>query len=486
MSDSPEAPSTPTFDLIVIGGGPAGYPAAIRAAQLGMKALCIDSWLNRDNTPSFGGTCLNAGCIPSKALLESSELFHKAGHEFAIHGIGVGTPVLDLKKMQERKMAVSKANSGGVKLLFQANKVTGVFGHGELLGNGQVKVTTHDGVATTYKAKHILIATGSAPVELKKIAPFDGDKIVDSWGALDFSAVPERLGIIGAGVIGVELGSVWSRLGAKTVILEALPGFLPMVDAAISKEALRQFTKQGLDIRLGAKVSAVAKGKTDVTVTYEQDGETKKETFDKLIVAVGRRPFTDKLGADVAGVALDERGFVKIDKNYKTSAAGIYAVGDVTGGVMLAHKAIEEGVVLIEQLHGEKSEVNYNAIPSVIYTNPEIAWVGLSEEQAKAAGHEVKVGSSPFAANGRARALESIAGQVKFVSDAKTDRVLGVHMIGPYVSELCAEAVLALEFAATTQDIQMTMHGHPTLSETFHEAALAVDGHAIHSANKKK
>ena len=482
--------STETYDLIVIGGGPAGYPTAIRAAQLGMKALCVDSWINRDGTPSFGGTCLNAGCFPSKALLESSELFHKAGHEFDVHGIGVGTPKLDLAKMQARKTAVSKANSGGVKLLFQANKVTGVFGTGTLLGDGKVGVKTHEGKEEVYSAKHIVIATGSAPVELKKIAPFDGQQIVDSWGALDFTEVPKTLGIIGAGVIGVELGSVWSRLGAKTVILEALPDFLPLVDKAIAKEALRQFTKQGLDIRLGAKVTGVKAGKDGVKVDYEVQsdggGETKSETFEKLIVAVGRKPYTDGLGCDKAGVALDERGFVKIDAHYKTSAPGIYAVGDVTGNAMLAHKAIEEGVVLAEQLHGEKSEVNYKAIPSVIYTNPEIAWVGLSEEQAKVAGHEVKVGSSPFAANGRARAIESIAGMVKFISDAKTDRVLGVHMIGPYVSELCAEAVLAMEFAATTQDIQLTMHGHPTLSETFHEAALAVDGHAIHSANKKK
>lgn len=478
--------SNESYDVIVIGGGPAGYPLAIRASQLGMKVLCIDGWLNRDNTPSFGGTCLNAGCIPSKALLESSELFHKTQHELAVHGIGASNITLDLKKMQERKAAVSKANSGGVKLLFGANKVTGIFGFGKLLGDGKVGYTSHDGKQETYSAKHIVIATGSEPVNLTKIAPFDGERIVDSWGALDFTEVPQRLGIIGAGVIGVELGSVWSRLGAKTVILEALPTFLPMVDAAVSKEALRQFTKQGLDIRLGAKVTAVKSGKAGVEVSYESEGATKSETFDKLIVAVGRRPYTKDLGADVAGVALDERGFVKIDKHYKTTAPGVYAVGDVTGGAMLAHKAIEEGVVLAEQLAGQKSEVNYHAVPSVIYTNPEIAWVGMSEEQAKAAGHEVKVGSSPFAANGRARAIESIAGMVKFVSDAKTDRVLGVHMIGPYVSELCAEAVLALEFAATTEDIQLTMHGHPTLSETFHEAALAVDGHAIHSANKKK
>jgi dihydrolipoamide dehydrogenase len=403
-----------------------------------------------------------------------------------VHGIGVGDPRLDLAQMQKRREAVSKANSGGVKLLFQANKVTGLFGFGKLLGNGKVGYKSHDGKEETFSAKHIVIATGSEPVNLK-IAAFDGERIIDSWGALELAEVPKRLGIIGAGVIGVELGSVWSRLGAQTVILEAMPGFLPMVDQQIAKEALRQLSKQGLDIRLGAKVLGAKAGKKDVTVDYEQNGENKSESFDKLIVAVGRRPFTKDLGAEGAGVQLDERGFVKVDDNYRTSAPGVYAVGDVIArGPMLAHKGIEEGVVLVEQLAGHKSEVNYKTIPSVIYTAPEIAWVGLSEEQAKAAGFEVKVGSSPFAANGRARALEATAGMVKFISDAKTDRVLGVHMIGPYVSELAAEAVLALEFGATTEDIQLTMHGHPTLSETFHEAALAVDGHAIHSANRKK
>ena len=475
-----------TYDMIVIGGGPAGYPTAIRAAQLGMKTLCIDAWLNRDNTPSFGGTCLNAGCIPSKALLESSELLHRAQHEFAVHGIGVGEVALDLKKMQERKAAVSKANSGGVKMLFQANKVTGLFGFGKLLGGGKVGYKSHDGKEETYSAKYIVIASGSEPVNLSKIAPFDGDRIVDSWGALDFAEVPKTLGIIGAGVIGVELGSVWSRLGSKTVILEALPTFLPMADQQIAKEALRQLTKQGLDIRLGAKVLSAKAGASEVTVEYEQDGKKQSATFDKLIVAVGRRPYTKDLGCEAAGVKLDERGFVKVDPHYRTSAEGIYAVGDVIGGAMLAHKAIEEGVVLAEQLVGEKSEVNYRTVPSVIYTNPEIAWVGLSEEQAKAAGHEVKTGSSPFAANGRARAMESTAGMIKFISDAKTDRVLGVHMIGPYVSELVSEAVTAMEYGATTADIQLTMHAHPSLSETMHEAALAVDGHAIHSANRKK
>lgn len=477
-----------TYDLIVIGGGPAGYPAAIRASQLGMKTLCIDAWQNRDGSASFGGTCLNAGCIPSKALLESSELYHRAKHEFAVHGIGVGEVKLDLAKMQERRAAVSKANSGGVKLLFGANKVTGIHGKGKLLGNGQVGYTSLDGKETkTFSAKHILIATGSEPVNLAKIAPFDGDRVIDSWGALELTEVPKRLGIIGAGVIGVELGSVWSRLGAQTVILEALPTFLPMVDQQIAKEAFRQFTKQGLDIRLNSKVLGVKVSKNDVTVEYENEGQKKTESFDKLIVAVGRRPYTKDLGCEAAGVQLDERGFVKVDTaTYKTSAPGVYAVGDVIGGAMLAHKGIEEGVVLVEQLAGHKTEVNYNAIPSVIYTAPEVAWVGLSEEAAKAAGHEVKVGTSPFAANGRARAMEATAGLIKIVSDVKTDRVLGVHMAGPYVSELLAEAVLAIEYGATTEDIQLTMHAHPTLSEAFHEASLAVDGHAIHSANKPK
>ncbi|HEU0198783.1 MAG TPA: dihydrolipoyl dehydrogenase [Nevskiaceae bacterium] len=475
------------YDVIVIGGGPGGYPTAIRAAQLGMKTLCIDAWINHDGTPSFGGTCLNAGCIPSKALLESSELYHRANHEFAVHGIQVGKVGLDLAAMQARRAAVSKANSGGVKLLFQANKVTGLFGRGSLLGNGKVGYTSNDGKQTaTYAAKHIVIATGSAPVELRKIAPFDGERVVDSWGALEFAAVPKRLGIIGAGVIGVELGSVWSRLGAETVILEALPDFLPMVDRQIAKEGFKALTKQGLDIRLAAKVTGVKANKKSVAVSYEQNGEQKSESFDKLIVAVGRRPYTQDLGCDVAGVELGERGFVKIDAGYHTSAVGIYAVGDVTGGAMLAHKAIEEGVVLAEQLAGQKSRVNYHAIPSVIYTSPEMAWTGLSEEQARKAGHEVKTGSSSFVANGRARAMEQASGTIKFISDAKTDRVLGVHMIGPYVSELVAEAVLALEYGATTQDIQLTMHAHPTLSETFHEASLAVDGHAIHSANRPR
>ena len=474
-----------TYDVIVIGGGPAGYPAAIRAAQLGMKAACIDAWLNRDSTPAFGGTCLNAGCIPSKALLESSEVYHRSLHEFANHGVKIGDVKLDLAQMLKRKDGISRSLTTGIKALFSSNKVTGLFGSGKLLGNGQVEYKSHDGKTQTLSAKHIIIATGSEPVNLK-IAPFDGKLIVDSWDALEFSEVPKRLGVIGAGVIGVELGSVWSRLGAKTVLLEALPTFLPMVDLQVAKETQRQLTKQGLDIRLGAKVTGAKAGKSSVTVEYEQDGKVQKEEFDRLIVAVGRKPFTRELGADKAGVALDERGFVKVDKHYRTTAQNVYAIGDVIGGAMLAHKAIEEGVALAEQLAGHKTEVNYNAVPSVIYTAPEVAWVGQSEEQAKAAGYTVKTGVSSFAASGRAKALEQAVGLVKVISDEKTDRILGVHMVGPYVSEMIAESVLALEYAATTEDVALTMHAHPTLSETFHDAVLLVDGRAIHSINKPK
>ena len=473
------------WDVVVIGGGTGGYPAAIRAGQLGMKVACINAWLNRDGKPAYGGTCLNAGCIPSKALLESSEMFHKANHELAAHGVKVSGVSMDIAAMQTRKTKITASLTGGIGALFKANGVTGMEGFAKLLGNGQVEFTAHSGGKQVLKAKHIIVATGSVPVELK-IAPFDGKRICDSWDALDFTAPPARLGIIGAGVIGVELGSVWARLGSKVTILEAMPAFLPMVDQAIAKDAQRQFAKQGLDIRLGAKVQGAKVQGNEVVVSYEAEGATKSETFDQLIVAVGRKPYTEGLGAKEIGLALDERGFVKVDKHYQTNIPGIYATGDVIGGAMLAHKAIEEGVALVEQLHGEKTEVNYDAIPSVIYTTPEVAWVGLSEEQAKAKGHEVKVGASPFAANGRAKALEAAVGTIKVISDARNDRILGVHMVGPYVSEILQSVVVALEFGATTADLQLTMHGHPTLAEALHEAYLAVDGRAIHAINKKK
>jgi dihydrolipoamide dehydrogenase len=475
-----------TFDVVVIGGGTGGYPAAIRAGQLGMKVACINAWLNRDGKAAYGGTCLNAGCIPSKALLESSEMFHKAQHELATHGVKVGSVSIDIGQMQTRKNKITASLTGGIGALFKANGVIGMEGFAKLLGNQKIEFTSHAGEKQVLEAKHIILATGSVPVNLK-IAPFDGERICDSWDALDFADAPARLGIIGAGVIGVELGSVWARLGSKVTILEAMDSFLPMVDSTISKDALRQFSKQGLDIRLGAKVASAQNTGSEVAVTYEMGGESKTETFDKLIVAVGRKPFTDGLGLDVAGVEVDARGFIKVESGtYKTNVAGIYATGDVIGGAMLAHKAIEEGVALIEQLHGEHTRVNYEAVPSVIYTTPEVAWVGLSEEQAKAKGYTVKVGSSPFAANGRAKALEAATGSIKVISDAKTDRLLGVHMVGPYVSELLQSVVVALEFGASTEDLQLTMHGHPTLAEALHEAYLAVDGKAIHAINKKK
>ena len=473
------------FDVIVIGGGTGGYPAAIRAGQLGMKVVCINAWLNRDGKPAYGGTCLNAGCIPSKALLESSEMFHKANHELAAHGVKVSGVAMDIGAMQLRKNKITASLTGGIGALFKANGVVGMEGFAKLLGKGQVEYTSHSGEKKTLEAKHIIVATGSEPVNLK-IAAFDHERICDSWDALDFTEAPARLGIIGAGVIGVELGSVWARLGSKVTILEALPTFLPMVDQTIAKDAQRQFTKQGLDIRLGAKVAGAKNTGKEVVVEYEMGGEKKTETFDKLIVAVGRKPYTEGLGATEIGLELDQRGFLKVDKHYKTNIPGIYGTGDVIGGLMLAHKAIEEGVALVEQLHGEHTEVNYDAVPSVIYTTPEVAWVGLTEEQAKEKGHEVKIGTSPFAANGRAKALEAAVGSIKVVSDAKTDRILGVHMVGPYVSEVLQSVVVALEFGATTADLQLTMHGHPTLAEALHEAYLAVDGRAIHAINKKK
>lgn len=483
MAQSPE--TTESFDVIVIGGGTGGYPAAIRAGQLGMKVACINAWLNRDGKPAYGGTCLNAGCIPSKALLESSEMFHRAAHELATHGVKVNPPTLDLPAMLARKSRITAGLTGGIGMLFKANGVTGLEGQARLMGQGTVEYHSHAGETRLLSATHIVVATGSEPVELG-IAPFDRQRICDSWDALEFDEVPKRLGIIGAGVIGVELGSVWARLGSKVTILEALPTFLPVVDQAVSREAQRQLAGQGLDLRLGAKVLAARNLGSEVEVEVERDGRRETERFDRLVVAVGRRPFTRGLNAEGVGLQLDSRGFIKVDPHYRTNLPGVYATGDVIGGLMLAHKAIEEGVALVEQLHGEMTEVNYSAIPSVIYTAPEVAWVGMSEEQAKAAGHEVKTGTSPFAANGRAKALEAANGIIKVISDARTDRILGVHMVGPYVSEILQSVVVALEFGATTADLQLTMHGHPTLAEALHEAYLAVDGRAIHAVNKSR
>jgi len=472
------------FDVIVIGGGPAGYPAAIRAAQNGLKAACIDEWKNYDGSATFGGTCLNAGCIPSKALLESSELFHRAQAEFASHGIKTGAVSVDIAAMQKRKAGIVKTMTGGIVQLLKSAGVTAMQGHGKLLPNRQVEFTAHDGSKQTLSARHVVLASGSQPMPLKS-APFDGKHIVDSWGALEFDSVPKRLGVIGAGVIGLELGSVWRRLGAEVVVLEAMPGFLAMADQQLSKEALKHFKKQGLDIRLGAKVTgaSVKSGAVDVTYTDSSDA-TQSLTVDKLIVCIGRRPYTDNLLADGTGVKLDARGFIEVDEHCHTGVENVWAVGDCVRGPMLAHKGKEEGVAVADRIAGLYSHVNYDAIPSVIYSAPEIAWVGQTEEQVKASGRAYKVGSFPFLASGRARAMEAGQGFAKVVVAADDDQILGVHIIGPMAGELIAEAVLAMEYSASAEDLQRTIHAHPTLSEALHEAALAADKRAIDMPNR--
>jgi dihydrolipoamide dehydrogenase len=472
-----------TFDVIVIGGGPAGYPAAIRAAQNKLSVACIDEWKNLDGAPAFGGTCLNAGCIPSKALLESSELYHKVHSELAIHGIKTSGVTLDLAAMQKRKAGIVKGMTGGILALFKGAGVTPLQGHGKLLSGKRVEFKAHDGSTRVLTAKHVVLASGSTPTELRS-APFDRKNIVDSWGALEFDAVPKRLGVIGAGVIGLELGSVWKRLGSQVVVLEALPDFLPVADQQLAKEALRHFKKQELDIRLGAKVTSAKLEGGAVSVTYTDAKGEQSLQVDKLVVAIGRRPFTQDLLGDGTGVELDDRGFIKVDHECRTGAEGIWAVGDCVRGPMLAHKGKEEGVMVADLIAGHFAEVNYKTVPSVIYTTPEIAWVGQTEEQVKASGREYKTGVFPFLASGRAKAMEGAAGFAKVVAAKDDDEILGVHIIGPMAGELIAEAVLAMEYSASTEDIQRTIHAHPTLSEAVHEAALAADKRAIDSLNR--
>jgi dihydrolipoamide dehydrogenase len=476
------------FDVIVIGAGPAGYPAAIRAGQNKLKVACVDEWKNTDGSYAFGGTCLNAGCIPSKALLESSELYQRAKEEFSVHGIKIGGLALDLAAMQKRRASVVKTMTGGITALFKANGVAGIQGHGRLLPGNKVLVTGADGSEKTLEAKHVVLASGSVPIRLKNV-PHDGKYIVDSWNALEFDAVPARLGVIGAGVIGLELGSVWRRLGSEVTVIEAMDTFLPIADQAIAKEALRHFKKQGLDIKLGAKVSSAkvtaakdTAAAVDVVYTDAQGEHTLQ--VDKLVVAVGRKPFTDGLLAEGTGVSLDERGFIKVDEHCRTGVPNVWAVGDAVRGPMLAHKGKEEGVMVADLIAGHFAEVNYKVIPSVIYTQPEIAWVGQTEEQVRASGRAYKVGTFPFAASGRARAMEAGQGLAKIVSAKDDDEVLGIHVIGPMAGELIGEAVLAMEYSASTEDIQRTIHAHPTLSEAIHEAALAVDKKAIDSINR--
>jgi dihydrolipoamide dehydrogenase len=470
------------YDVAVIGGGPAGYPAAIRAAQLGLSAVCIDDWKNEKGERLFGGTCLNVGCIPSKALLESSELFHRAETEFSVHGIKVGGLGLDIAAMQARKAGIVQQLTTGIEALFKAAGVTGIKGRGKLLAGNKVEVKTDAGVETI-SATHVVFATGSVPVELP-MAKFDGKRIVDSTGALAFTSVPKRLGVIGAGVIGLELGSVWGRLGSEVVILEALDTFLYMADQQIAKEALRHLKKQGLDIRLGAKVTGATVQGDVVKVGYESGGAAQTLECDALVVAVGRRPYTTGAFAQDVPVQLDKRGFIEVDAHCRTSVPNVWAIGDVVRGPMLAHKGTEEGVMVAELIAGHVAEMNYKTIPSVIYTAPEIAWVGQTEAEVQKTGRPYKVGTFSFAVNGRAKGMQQAIGLVKLIADREHDDILGVHIVGPVAGELIAEAVLAMEFQASAEDLQRTIHAHPTLSEALHEAALAADKRAIHAINR--
>lgn len=474
------------YDVIVIGGGPGGYVAAIRCAQLGLKTACIEKRINKQGKPALGGTCLNVGCIPSKALLDSSWKYHEAQDAFASHGIKVSGVDIDVATMQDRKDKVVLQLTGGVAALFQANKVTWLQGTGMLKANKQVVFTPNEGgEEQALEADNVILAAGSVPVDIP-VAKVDQEIIVDSTGALEFDSIPKKLGVIGAGIIGLELGSVWSRLGSQVTVLEAVDTFLPIVDQQIAKETAKQLGKQGLDIHLGARVTGAKKNKKSVRVTFTEGGEEHEETFDRLIVAVGRRPYTEGLLSKDAGVGMDERHFVHVDNQCRTDVPGVYAIGDLVRGQALAHKAIEEGVMVAEVIAGESTQVNYRAIPSVIYTHPEVAWVGKTEEEVKSAGEPYKTGVVPFAANGRALAAGEPAGMVKFVVDEKTDRVLGMHVLGPQASELIQQGVIAMEFGASIEDLQLMVFGHPSLSETVHEAALATDYKAIHVAQRRR
>ena len=465
------------FDVVVIGAGPGGYIAAIRAAQLGFKVACIDEWKNAAGGPAPGGTCTNVGCIPSKALLQSSEHFDHANHHFADHGITATGVKMDIAKMLARKDTVVKQNNDGILYLFKKNKVTFFHGRGSFIAakDGAYEIKVAGKSEETISGKHVVVATGSSARALPG-APFDEDNILSNDGALRIGAVPKKLGLIGSGVIGLEMGSVWRRLGAEVTVLEGLPTFLGAVDQQIAKEAHKSFIKQGLKIELGVKVGEIKSAKKGVSVAYTNaKGEAVSLDVDKLIISIGRVANTTGLAADAVGLQLDERGAIVVDADCKTNLPNVWAVGDVVRGPMLAHKAEEEGVAVAERIAGQHGHVNFNTIPWVIYTNPEIAWVGQTEEQLKAAGRAYKAGTFPFMANGRARALGDTTGMVKMLADAATDEILGVHIVGPMASELIAECVVAMEFRASSEDIARICHAHPSLSEATKEAALAVD-----------
>ena len=474
------------YDVIVIGAGPAGYVAAIRAAQLGLKTVCIEKWRNEKGDGVNGGTCLNVGCIPSKSLLDSSYKFYEAKNQLDVHGINTGDVTIDLKAMVDRKDKIINQLTDGIAGLFKANGVESLFGTARLLAGRKVECVSHDGKTQILTADNIIIATGSKPIDIP-VAKVNGDTIVDSSGALEIIETPKRLGVIGAGVIGLELGSVWNRIGSKVVLIEAMEDFLSIIDQQIAKETKKIFTKQGMDIRLGSRVTGTkVKGK-EVVVTYkDSSGKETSETFDKLIVCVGRTPYIEGLLATDSGVNLDERGSIFVNEQCETTTAGVWAVGDVVRGPMLAHKGSEEGVMVAERIAGQKTQINYDIIPNVIYTHPEVAAVGKTEEQLKQAGESYNSGVFPFAASGRAMAANDTDGMVKIIADAKTDRILGCHIVGPSAADLVQQIAIAMEFGSSAEDIAMTVFSHPTLSETVHEAALAVNGHAIHMPNRKK
>lgn len=473
------------YDVIVIGGGPAGYVAAIRCAQLGLHTACVEEWINKQGNPALGGTCLNVGCIPSKALLESSQLYHDAKNKFADHGIVAPTVSADVQKMIATKDKIVQELTGGIDGLFKANSVTWIQGTGSLMPEKTVDVVDRSNNKTSYTAENIILATGSTPIEIAA-TPLTDDIIVDSAGALDWESVPEKLCVIGAGVIGLELGSVWRRLGAEVIVLEAQDTFLPVADVQIARDSLRQFTQQGLDIKLGARVmsSDVSNGK--VTIDYTDKDGDKKLVVDRVIVAVGRRSNITQLTNPETGLLIDERGLVHVNGACETNLPGVWAVGDLVRGPMLAHKGSEEGVAVAERIAGHYCHLNYECIPSVIYTHPEISWVGKTEEQLKEEGVNYKKGVFPFIASGRAKAMQDTSGLVKILADADSDAILGMHIVGPHSSELIGHGVMAMEFEGTIEDIARTVFAHPTLSEAIHEAALAADGRALHIPNKKR
>lgn len=473
------------FDVVVIGSGPAGYVAAIKAAQLGLSTACVERWLDDKSNIKLGGTCLNVGCIPSKALLDSSHKFAEARDHFSLHGISINAPSMDVPAMLARKDKIVEQLTGGIAGLFKHNGVTAISGTGKVLAGANVEVTDSAGNVKIVEAGNVIIAAGSVPVAIPP-APVDENLIVDSTGALEFTEIPGRLGVIGAGVIGLELGSVWARLGSEVVVLEALDEFLPMMDTQISKETAKILKKQGLDIRMGARVTNAQTANDKVDVSFTTADGDHVEQFDKLIVAVGRKPRSEELLASDSGVTLDERGFIFVNDFCETEAPHVFAVGDVVRGPMLAHKGSEEGVMVAERIAGKPAQMNYDCIPSVIYTHPEVAAVGKTEQQLKADGVAFKAGVFPFVASGRALAANDSEGMVKLIADAETDRILGCHIVGPSAADLVQQVVIAMEFGSSAEDLALTVFSHPTLSEAVHEAALAVDGHAIHIANRKK